>query len=159
MSVTLVNLSSLITTVQLQNIITGLNLLLIKFANDWKLGPCICIVGPITTPGCKMCILDNADCDAGAGAKIFVQPILENGGTIYDDVSRSIAHEVMEILINPYFNIGWQLHDASLECREVCHPVKDSKITIKVGAQNIAYNEWVLPKWTDINQKTCSKNS
>ena len=163
-TVVLVNLSNLVTSVQLQNIITGLNVLLVTFANDWKLGPAQCVLGSNTTPGYKMYILNNTDAPGALGyhdesssvpyGRVFVQTILGYGGTVYTDVSKCIAHEVFELLVDPYCNMWWQLPDGTMTAGEVCDAVENNNVVIKVGAQNITYSDWVLPKWTDRQAKS-----
>jgi len=163
MAVVIVNRSDLIDSAQLLNIITGLNLLLIDFANDWKTSATQCILGPSTEPGYKLYILDSTDAPGAVGyhdesadgpyGRVFVKTILDSNGTIYEDVSKTIAHEVMEILINPYANMWWQLPNGTVCAGEVCDPVQENSVIVKVGAQNITYSDWILPKWTDQKAK------
>ena len=163
-NVVIVNLSNLVTTVQLQNILTGLNLLLVNFTSDWKLSPTQCVLGSNTAPGYKVYILNSTDAPGALGyhdekadapyGKVFVQTILTSGGAVYGDVSKCIAHEVFEMLVDPYCNLWWQLPDGTMTAGEVCDAVESNNVVVKVGAQNITYSDWILPKWTDPQAKS-----
>jgi hypothetical protein len=117
-------------------------------------------------------ILDQPDVQDAAGyhdekndlpyGKVFVNPVLENGGAILIGgpstpnamtVAQTLSHEVFELLADLYANTWWSLPSGDLVAGEVCDPVQNNILRVKVGQQIVGYSDWILPKWTDSQAK------
>jgi len=73
--------------------------------------------------------------------KIFLGPILENGGTILEgstSLSATISHEALELVGDPYANAWHDMPDGRTEeCRELCDRVEnDSYVMDGVSVSN-----------------------
>ena len=99
--------------------------------------------------------------------KCFAKSVLIYGGDILTSsakkltVSQSVSHEVYELLINPTCNEWWDTGDGNtFFTREVCDPVENNGITVKVVTNPkfpptlVTLSDWVLPAWTEPHNTT-----
>lgn len=97
--------------------------------------------------------------------RVFVDPVLAVGGTIfYDDhrpdtisVSSVLSHEVAELYIDPYVNMwsdGPRLPEGSEYGMECCDPVENDfyAIDIVLGdtTTRVSVSNFVMPAWFNI---------
>lgn len=100
--------------------------------------------------------------------KVFVDLILDNGGSSIGDpnrperssISATLSHEVAELLFDPWCN-GWSqgpvLPQGSLYGQELGDPVQDGQYFIgDVAASPIGVSNFVYPQWFNIGQTTKS---
>jgi len=91
-------------------------------------------------------------------ARVFVNPILDNGGVILYDpqkplsVSSVLSHEVAELFCDPFVNTwcdGPRLPQGAEYALEVCDPVESDSYVVKVGQQSVWVSNFVYPAWFD----------
>lgn len=92
-------------------------------------------------------------------AFIFVDPILQNGGTVLEfdtnnpnqyTVSATLSHEVCEMVGDRYangFSQGPQVAQGNMYAQELCDPVENDSYGIKVGTNNVAVSNFIFPSW------------
>lgn len=83
---------------------------------------------------------------------VFVDPVLENGGTLLSgllSVSSVLSHEVLETLVDPYVNGWWARPDGSLVAAELCDPVESDSYSIPVLGQPVMVSNFITPRWSD----------
>ncbi len=94
-------------------------------------------------------------------ARIFVDPVLDNGGVVLFDpkdyqrssVASVLSHEVLELLADPFVNSwveGTRTKHGNLYSLEVCDPVEAEQYAI----DSVAVSNFVLPEWfnTDVTR-------
>jgi hypothetical protein len=119
-------------------------------------------------------VLDKPDVDDALGyheetgdvpdGKIFVSPVLDNGGVVLCDVARPdktsvasvLSHEVLEALGDPDTNLyadGPAIAQGSEYAVEVCDPVEADSYVVQVPdaptGTPVAVSNFVLPAWFD----------
>jgi len=60
-------------------------------------------------------------------------------------IPQCLAHEVFELLVDPYCNTWWQSANGTLFAGEVCDPVQNNSVIVN----GMIFSDWILPKWTD----------
>jgi hypothetical protein len=104
-------------------------------------------------------VMDNADQADALGyhattpdgrpyARVFVRPILDNGGTVMTgpvSVSVTISHEVLEMWGDPYANFWADASDGNEYALELCDAVEGDAYEI----DGISVSNFVGPRWFD----------
>ncbi len=100
--------------------------------------------------------------------RIFVNPVLESGGTILYDAANSqnvsvasvLSHEIAELFLDPYVNLwadGPLLPDGDEYSFESADPVESDSYEIDVpssdGITKVSVSNFIMPSWFD-NQNT-----
>lgn len=86
---------------------------------------------------------------------IAAKTCLNNGCAILykddktDTIAATLCHEIFEMLIDEYCNCYWDDTQAFYWCSEVCDPVQEDLVVVRVGGQNVALSNFILPSWTD----------
>jgi hypothetical protein len=169
------NNSAKVTDEQITNMISGLDILVPIFCNDWGLKTIQILTLPktenVTSQVC-IYIQDAPDVSGLIGyhsqkagnpyGKVFVNPILNNGGAIlYNNdtpngvtVAQCLSHEIFEMIIDPYCISWWAMPNGkTLVAGEVSDPVQGNIVKLDIGSTTIGFSDWVLPKWTDTQAK------
>lgn len=90
--------------------------------------------------------------DGRVYGKVFVDPILDNGGTVLRgalSVSVVLSHEVLEQFIDPDCNLWADAGNGKLYAIEVADPVEADAYTILVKNRRISVSNFVFPEWFD----------
>lgn len=86
--------------------------------------------------------------------KVFVDPILYNGGTVYAtprSVTTAVSQEVIEAFVD-YQCSGWTLGaQGRLYAYEVCAPVASDAYILGVGDKKIFVSNFVTPAWFEVS--------
>jgi hypothetical protein len=112
--------------------------------------------------------------------KCFVKTLLDDGGVILfgknvPTLAQVVSHEVFELLFDPYINLWWDIGDGrTLFASEVCDPVQSNVILVNITVtpmkkifnnttkkfinipavtQQIAFSDWILPAWSQRQNK------
>lgn len=115
------------------------------------------------TEGFPMVIMDNADQATALGyhsqdangkvwGRVFVSPVLDNGGTMMTggrSVSVVLSHEILETFYNPYINLWANRGDETFVAVELCDPVESMHYTIDVSGSQVSVSNFVLESWFD----------
>lgn len=113
--------------------------------------------------GFPMVIIDDADHASALGyhtqdpdgkvwGRVFVNPILNNGGTILSgskSISVVLSHEILETFYNPYINLWSHRGDQTFVAVELCDPVESNSYEINVNGTNVSVSNFVLEPWFD----------
>lgn len=113
--------------------------------------------------GFPMVIMDNADQAKALGyhsqdangkvwGRVFVGPVLDNGGTLMTggrSVSVVLSHEILETFYNPYINLWANRGDETFVAVELCDPVESMHYTIDVSGSQVSVSNFVLEAWFD----------
>jgi hypothetical protein len=108
-------------------------------------------------------IYDNADqadalgyhSEEGDGTvygKVFVSPVLDNGGTVTEgelSVSAVLSHEVLETFVDPHVQLWASDGGDGLYAYEACDAVEDGSYEVHVGGKRVAVSNFVLPAYFD----------
>lgn len=92
------------------------------------------------------------DPDGKVWGRVFVNPVLNNGGTIFNgskSISVVLSHEILETFYNPYINLWANRGDETFVALELCDPVERSSYEINVSGTNISVSNFVLEAWFD----------
>lgn len=84
--------------------------------------------------------------------KVFVRPILKNGGDILvgnNSVSATLSHEVVEQAIDPDCNLWADDGEGVMYAVEICDPVEANTYIIRVHGHDIHVSNFVFPEWFD----------
>jgi len=117
--------------------------------------------------GFPMIILDDADQASILGyhtqdpngkvwGRVFVNPILNNGGTVMSgnkSVSVILSHEILETFYNPYINLWSHRGDSTFVAIEICDPVESNSYEIDVNGTKVSMSNFVLEAWFDKEMK------
>lgn len=94
----------------------------------------------------------DVDPDGEPYAKVFVEPIVDNGGTDEqgaNSVSVTASHEAVEVYGDPRCG-GWEDHPSGgLVARELCDPVEGDAYSVQVGSTCTSVSSFVFPAWFD----------
>jgi len=113
--------------------------------------------------GFPMVILDDADHASALGyhtqdkngkvwGRVFVNPVLNNGGTVMTgvhSVSVVLSHEILETFYNPYINLWSHRGDDTFVAVELCDPVQGNAYEIVVDGVAVSVSDFVLEPWFD----------
>lgn len=86
---------------------------------------------------------------------ILAQTILDNGGVaLFQDratptIASALFHELAEALMDPTVNNWYLAPDGTMYAAEVCDPVQDNIVPIKVGGQTVGLSDFIYPAWRD----------
>jgi hypothetical protein len=108
-------------------------------------------------------VLDDADQAGDLGwhtedngvyyGRIFVRPVLENGGNALTaplSVASVGSHEALEIFVDPTCNRWAETGNSDIEVAlEVCDPVESSYYTVPVGTTKVTVSNFVYESWFD----------
>jgi len=121
--------------------------------------------------GYPLVILDDPDHATALGyhtqdpcgkvwGRVFVNPILNNGGTLYSStrsVSVVLSHEILETFYNPYVNLWSNRSDETFVALEICDPVENSSYEIEINQIKIHVSNFVLDCWFDKEMSNAGK--
>jgi len=191
MNIAIVNSSTIISDNDGRCIVGGLNMILPQFCSDWGLPTYTATYVPkqkTTTIPLKVFILDSSDVKGAFGyhelsenvpyGKCFAKTILSCGGKVLyttipktPTLSRTVCHEVFELLTDPNCNSWWDIGDKqNLVARETCDPVQRNLVNVVVEifpatttfnpitrktvttpaiTANVTLSDWILPAWAN----------
>lgn len=189
MNIAIVNSSTIISDNDGQAIVGALNIVLPQFCSDWGLPTYTATYvakKKTTTIELKIFILDSSDTPGAIGyhklatnipyGKCFAKTIISGGGKVLyttnpkiPTLSRTICHEVFELLVDPNCNSWWDTGDGkSFVAREACDPVQANLVNVLVElypatskfdgitrktvvtpavTANVTVSDWILPAW------------
>jgi len=182
--IAVINASNILSNTDGQHMVNALNKILPQFCADWSIPSCTAVYvrkGTTSTIPTKVFFLNTTDYEGALGyhhlsngipyGRVFVDTILKYGPILWSPdsakptVAQCLAHEVFELLINPFCNSWWMLADnQTLYPSEVSDPVQGHVLlvtlphtittstvpirrlstTVKVGM-----SDWVLPSWSN----------
>lgn len=120
------------------------------------------VVDDARAQGFEIVLLDDADAADALGyhdlqrdglpyARVFLNPILDNGGTWLrgaNSVSCTFSHEVCELVGDPTANHWVENARGSLVAVELCDPVESCAYTIAIrGGRRVSVSNFVYPDW------------
>jgi hypothetical protein len=112
--------------------------------------------------GFKVVLLDDADAADALGyhdldrrgfpyARVFIGPILDNGGAWLrgaNSVSATLSHEACELVGDPTANHWVENSRGSLVAVELCDPVESCSYPIKLNdGRRVSVSDFVYPDW------------
>jgi hypothetical protein len=175
-TIAVINKSTKVSNAQVGLIVQALNTLLPQFCNAWYIRPTSCTAFTATqNPSIpyKIYIFDTPDVGGVLGyhsesggipyGKVFVSPILaaQGGGILVGGrvgaptVSQVLCHEVFELLLDPNVNTWWvNPTSTAFYAAEACDPVQGNAVIVSVQGQKVWLSDYILPKWSDVQQKT-----
>jgi hypothetical protein len=86
--------------------------------------------------------------------KVFVDVILDNGGTKFDgahSLSCVLSHEILELWGDPNCNKWGDAPDGKSHAWELCDAVEGDAYPIKVGKKSVSVSNFLFPEWFDSN--------
>ena len=92
--------------------------------------------------------------------RVFVNPILNGGGTIMNgtkSVSVVLSHEILETFYNPYINLWAYKGDGTFVAVELCDPVENSSYEIDINGKKVSMSNFVLDCWFDKEMATSDR--
>lgn len=141
-------------------------------APSWLRGSWNIVVNQTDSLGYPIVIFDNPDQAGALGyhtespdgkvwGRVFVNPILSNGGAILSgelSVSAVLSHEVIEAYCNPNVNLWADTFTNTMIAYEAADPVENDfyDVTTKSGTK-VAVSNFVTPLWFDPQAATDSK--
>jgi hypothetical protein len=166
--------------------VDALNKILPQFCSDWSIPACSAVYvskGKTSTISTKVFFLDTSDypnalayhsvnvSDGTPYGKVFVDTIIRYGPILWSPdstkptVAQCLAHEVFELLMNPFCNAWWMLPDnETLYPSEVSDPVQGNILLVTLSyttttttaprrkvttTVKVGMSDWVLPSWTN----------
>jgi hypothetical protein len=183
-TIAVINASNILSNTDGQYMVDALNKILPQFCSDWSIPTCTAVYikkGATTTIKTKVFFLNSTDYQGALAyhhvsdgipyGRVFVDTVLRYGPILWSPdstkptVAQCLAHEVFELLINPFCNSWWMLPDdytlypsevsdpvqgnivlvtLSYTTRSSSIPIRQITTTVKVGM-----SDWVLPSWTN----------
>lgn len=146
-----------------------------QVAAGWGVSPWNCQfiedISKVPVGAYRLVIFDSADQANALGyhgqdalgnpyGRVFVNPIISNGGTdILGSLSVSavVSHEACEIMLNPEINCWRQDKSGILYCQELCDAVQGDTYNINISNGSVAVSNFLLPAWFDYAPVTGSK--
>ena len=116
------------------------------------------VVDDAVEQGFQIVLLDDSDAAGALGyhdvatyARVFVQPILDNGGTWLrgaNSVSATVSHEACELVGDPTANHWVENARGALVAVELCDPVESCSyaVTLRDG-RRVSVSDFVYPDW------------
>ena len=165
------NFSTAVTDAQVQVMCAALNKILPTFCADWALGKYT--VGFLSksrvnsTSGMKLFFYDDADAAGALGyhdlagavpyGKVFVRTTMNYGGGLYTSrvtgipsVATVFAHEIFEMILDPFVNTWWLGTDwSTLWAAEMSDPVQGNRVRVSVNGVAVDLSDWILPAWSN----------
>lgn len=136
-------------------------------APAWGAKPLSLVLLPATAPvpagAYALGVYDSADQANALGyhseeddgtvyGKVFVAPVLNNGGTALTgalSVSAVLSHEVLETFVDPHVQL-WAYDGASaMWAYESCDAVEGDAYPVKVGGQDVSVSNFLYPSYFD----------
>jgi hypothetical protein len=120
------------------------------------------VVADARDQGFNIVLLDDADAADALGyhdldrdghpyARVFVDPILDNGGTWLrgaSSIAVTISHEVCELVGDPTANHWVENARGALVAVELCDPVESCAYTISLrDGRRVSVSDFVYPDW------------
>lgn len=166
------NKSTVVTDVEVQQMVQACSILLPSFANVWNTPATISFAGKDVgtsqqkTPTFLFVIVDTTDqADALAyhteeegkiEGFVFAKTIIENGGVVLHldatttTVASALFHEVAEALVDAFCNEWWTAANGTFYAAEVCDPVESNNVIVSlVDGTKVALSDFVFPAWRD----------
>lgn len=123
----------------------------------------------VPTQASRIYVLDHSDQADALGyhtetakglafGRVFVQPVLDNGGTVMDganSVSATLSHEVAELFIDPDCNLWADGPNGAQYSVEVCDPVEGDAYPVNISGHAVSMSNFVTPEWFDANASGC----
>jgi hypothetical protein len=84
--------------------------------------------------------------------KVFVSPVLDNGGTVSVgelSVSAVLSHEVLETFADPHVQLWSSDGTDGLYAYEICDAVEDGAYAVHIAGKRVSVSNFVLPAWFD----------
>jgi hypothetical protein len=174
--VAIVNQSTLIQDSDLGTISQALMQTVPQFCTAWNVQTVMISFVPKgkPVPNGSTCIyvLDDPDVQGAYGyhdttgtvayAKVFVKPIVQNGGGLLAHTSTSnvsvaqvISHELFEMLAHTICNSWWMTSNGSaFYAAEVCDPVQGNTVPVNVAGKIVDLSDYILPAWSNPESKS-----
>jgi hypothetical protein len=120
------------------------------------------VVDDANRQGFELVLLDDSDAAGALGyhdldaegrsyARVFVTPILDNGGTWLrgaNSVSATVSHEACELVGDPTANHWVETATGTLVAVELCDPVEASAYTVTLrDGRRVSVSDFVYPDW------------
>lgn len=102
----------------------------------------------------------SEEADGTVYGKVFVSPVLDNGGSALDgplSVSAVLSHEVLETFADPHVQLWASDGGSCLYAYEICDAVEDSSYTVPVGTRHVAVSNFVTQAYFDAQAPTGAK--
>jgi hypothetical protein len=182
--IAVINSSTTLSDTNGQYMVDALNKILPQFCSDWSIPSCTAVYvkkGTSSSIDTKIFFLENSDSQGALAyhdlsnnkpyGRVFVQTILKYGPVLFSSdstkptVAQCLAHEVFELLIDPYCNGWWMLPDnQTLYPSEVSDPVEGNIVPITLSytttsttfpikqitnTVKVGMSDWILPSWTN----------
>ena len=182
--IAVINASNTLSDTNGQYMVDAMNKILPQFCSDWSLAPFTAVYvkkGSTSTIDTKIFFLDNSDAQSALAyhdlsngkpyGRVFIQTILQYGPLLFSSdstkptVAQCLAHEVFELLIDPYCNGWWMLPDNyTLYPSEVSDPVQGNIVPVTLtyttvtttvpikrvtNVVKVGLSDWVLPSWSN----------
>lgn len=94
----------------------------------------------------------SEEADGTVYGKVFVAPVLDNGGTALTgplSVSAVLSHEVLETFVDPHVQL-WAYDGAgAMWAYESCDAVEGDAYTVKVGGKKVSVSNFLYPSYFD----------
>ena len=120
------------------------------------------VVDDANQQGFELVLLDDSDAAGALGyhdldpdgcsyARVFVTPILDNGGTWLrgaNSVSATVSHEACELVGDPTANHWVETATGTLVAVELCDPVESCAYTVTLrDGRRVSVSDFVYPDW------------
>jgi hypothetical protein len=132
-------------------------------AARWEMTPWRMLAQP-WSGAFPMVIFDHADQADALGyhdvdphghpyGRVFVDPILQNGGGVLDgvggSVSATVSHEAIEVAGDQYANVWTEMPDGREVARELADPVEQDAYILRLSSSGLKaqVSSFVLPNW------------
>jgi hypothetical protein len=187
--IAVINQSTVVTDADGQSMVTAINTLLPRFCKDWGIPQSVAVyVSSKNTTGIpiKIFIKDISYIENALGyhdlknnvsvGYVFAKTILLYGGGVLSSpngnmsISQTLAHEIFELLVDPYANVWADLGDSrTFFAYEVCDPVDSNPLVVQIPSPTktpfvfdpvirkmvpsssvkikVQLADWVLPAW------------
>jgi hypothetical protein len=84
--------------------------------------------------------------------RVFVRPILDNGGDTLTkklSVASTLSHEALETLIDPHVNLWANAGNGRAFAYEICDPVEALTYPVDIDGTKVTVANFVTPAWFD----------
>lgn len=178
MQIYVYNKSTFVNQTELNSMVLACNTLIKTFCLAWEIHPVtITVLNNLQHKLQKVkylvYIIDNSiipaevlayhtELDQHIVSYVMAKTIIDAGGAVlYKDknsytVAAALFQEIAEIVVDPTVNIWWQLNNMYMVASEVCDPVKNNMVVMKVGnggqtkePVTVALSDFIYPAWFD----------